>query len=354
MTGLNLWESDELTDEQLRDIVTKLEQDFPEIADGLRHVLRHGGKPAALAATIPALFSEDAYDFWRNMGVHIEETGDYYSPIPQIDTLDTDLWDGPSEIFADMEIDASSQLTRFSEFESQYKEEYDQFPIVPPSEEYDGYYSRNLFFETIDAEIAYSIVRDRSPNRIIEIGGGYSTKVIEAAREQNETDSEHIVIDPFPSRRLEGISSVSILEMKVQDIPLDFFKSLREDDILFIDSTHVVKIGSDVVYEYLEVLPRLEDGVLVHLHDVFLPYEYPETWIKDWRLFFNEQYLLYGLMLGNSRYEVLWTSYFMHRDYSDRLAKAIENYGELRHAYDLNPHGLPSSFWLQVRRRSAE
>jgi len=130
-----------------------------------------------------------------------------------------------------------------------------------------------------------------------------------------------------------------LIPKKVQDIPLSEFKKLSENDILFIDSSHVLKIGSDVQYLYLEVLPRLNKGVIVHAHDIFLPAEYPKEWVLKNYIFWNEQYLLQAFLAFNNSFEVLWAGSYMHLRHPDKLEEAFSSYKRDKI--------WPSSFWIR-------
>ena len=123
------------------------------------------------------------------------------------------------------------------------------------------------------------------------------------------------------------------------------FTELAAGDVLFIDSTHIVRTGGDVVFEFLEVLPRLAPGVVVHIHDIFLPDEYPRAWLKENAMFFNEQYLLQAFLCHNDRYEIVWTSSYMARRYPDRLREAFPSFATGRW-----PGG--ASFWIRIFRQS--
>jgi len=113
------------------------------------------------------------------------------------------------------------------------------------------------------------------------------------------------------------------------------------NDILFIDSSHVLKIGSDVQYEYLEILPRLAPGVLVHLHDIFLPMEYPKNWILTDHYFWNEQYLLQAFLIHNVAMKVLWAGSYMHLQYPAILEQTFSSYNRGKR--------WPGSFWMQLQ-----
>ena len=122
-------------------------------------------------------------------------------------------------------------------------------------------------------------------------------------------------------------------------MPLERFCALEANDIVFIDSSHVVKIGSDVVYEFLELLPRLKAGVMVHFHDIFLPAEYPKSWVLEDRRFWNEQYLLQAFLAFNSAFEVMMAGSFLHLSHSEKLKAAFASY---------DPANVwPGSFWMR-------
>jgi hypothetical protein len=124
----------------------------------------------------------------------------------------------------------------------------------------------------------------------------------------------------------------------VQDVPLDEFTRLEDGDVLFIDTSHVVKTGGDVQYEFLEVLPRLQKGVIVHIHDIYLPAEYPKEWVLDGLTFWSEQYVLQAFLAFNSAFEVVLGGQYLHLYHPDRLHKAFALYG-----------GEPwlGSFWIR-------
>lgn len=136
--------------------------------------------------------------------------------------------------------------------------------------------------------------------------------------------------------------------------------NLERNDILFIDFSHILSIGSDVRYEYLDLLPRLKPGVLIHFHDIFLPAEYPQKWVLNFHRFWNEQYLLQAFLTFNTEFEVLWAGNFMHLNHSDLLAATIPSYkqelGKLPRSVEPRTISLggalpvecqPKSFWIR-------
>ena len=213
------------------------------------------------------------------------------------------------------------------------------------------YFTDNGFFGEVDGEILYSMVRHFKPNRIIEIGSGYSTYVTAQAVVKNKSDygheTEFTAIEPYPNKVLKiGFPGLSnLIEKKLQDVPLFYFTSLEENDILFIDSSHVLTIGGDVQYEYLDILSRLKKGVIIHIHDIFLPEEYPRDWIFKLYRFWNEQYLLQAFLSFNDSFKILWMGNYMALKNSDKLENTFNSYKRSK-ANSSNFWVKPSSFWM--------
>ncbi|WP_271605732.1 class I SAM-dependent methyltransferase [Bradyrhizobium sp. CCBAU 11434] len=169
-----------------------------------------------------------------------------------------------------------------------------------------GYRADNDSFAPLDAAVLYSIICEAKPKRIVEIGSGMSTLAMLAAIEDARLEVDLTCIEPYLPDYLQTRRNVvnRVIEKPLQEVPLDIFLALEAGDILFIDSTHVVRFDSDVVYEILEILPRLQPGVLVHVHDIFFPYDYPEKWLKQHRFFWTEQYLLQAFLSMNPHFEI--------------------------------------------------
>jgi predicted O-methyltransferase YrrM len=163
----------------------------------------------------------------------------------------------------------------------------------------------NSSFAPLDAAILYGVIRDEKPRRIIEIGSGMSTIVMAAAVRDGTLETKLTCIEPYlPSYLVDNSFNAEIIERPLQDVSLDRFRSLEAGDILFIDSTHVVRFNSDVVYEILEILPILKPGVIVHVHDIFLPNDYPQEWLEESRFFWNEQYMLQAFLSMNANFQI--------------------------------------------------
>jgi predicted O-methyltransferase YrrM len=287
------------------------------------------------------------FAFWQRLGLHVT-ANHFYEPVPDTRELSAGLWE-TAELTPGIDVREAFQLALLTRFAERYATEYQRFASQPTGHPFD-YHLDNTQFGKVDAEVLYCFVRDLRPRRIIEIGSGHSTLITALAIAANRVDDpgyacEFVCVEPFPNATLRaGVPGVSeLVRRKVQDVPLSRFTVLEDGDILFIDSSHVLKIGSDVQYEFLAVVPRLAPGVLVHVHDIFLPGEYPRHMVLEWHRFWTEQYLLAAFLSFNRCFEVVWGSCFMHLHHAEELAAAFPSYG--REGW---PSGLPpSSLWMR-------
>lgn len=204
------------------------------------------------------------------------------------------------------------------------------------------FYLNNGTFESGDAEYWYQLIRAVKPARIFEIGSGNSTLMAISAIDRNRVDDpnykcEHICIEPYEMPWLEE-AGVSVVRRKVEEVKLSFFSKLQKNDILFIDSSHVIRPQGDVLYEYLEVLPSLNKGVIVHIHDIFSPKNYLKQWLEDEIRFWNEQYLLEAFLSHNSSWKIIGALNQLHHHHYDKL-KSVAPY--------LRPEREPGSFYIQ-------
>ena len=196
----------------------------------------------------------------------------------------------------------------------------------------------NDYFSSPDAEVAYSIVRQFAPRAIVEVGSGNSTRLLKAAIEAGGLATELISVDPAPRVGVTGAADLRIAE-RVEELDPSFIPGkLGPGDILFVDSSHQVELGNDVLALLLGCFPRLRAGVLIHVHDIFLPFDYPREWIIDsgWRM--GEQYLVHALLMDSPRYEVLWAGHYFQRSLPDFAAH-----------FDLATPARASSLWLRSR-----
>jgi len=291
-----------------------------------------------IAAVVPICLESteirDLFQTWERHGFHVTPVH-FYQPIPDTQALPEGLWTQPSDL-PGIDINESMQLDLLRFF-SKFRDEYKRFPTKPTPQEHQ-FYLYNLLFDGVDALAAYSMVRHFQPRLIIEVGSGFSSLVLGDAAVRNK-DSALICVEPFPRGFLrEGFPDLqSFIKEKVQDIDLNFFSQLRAGDMLFIDSSHTVKIGGDVNYLFLEVLPRLKPGVIVHVHDIFLPFDYRRDWVLDELRFWTEQYLLQAFLVFNAEFEVLMANSYLNQYHQEDLKAAFPN---------LSSWG-GSSFWMR-------
>lgn len=190
-----------------------------------------------------------------------------------------------------------------------------------PREKIDGQssYMNNEWFGSGDAEYWYSLIRLVKPQKIIEVGGGYSTLIAREAIKKNEEEQRgyrcvHMCIQPFRNQWL-GQSAAQVLREKVENLDPAVFAELQNNDVLFIDSSHIIRPQGDVLFEYLNILPKLSDGVIVRIHDVFTPRDYLKHWVTDLKLLWNKQYLLEAFLTQNRNWRVLGALNFLHHDF---------------------------------------
>lgn len=279
----------------------------------------------------------------ESLGLHLTPCH-YSQPIPDTHTLAEELWKRPSDLFG-IHMDEQAMLELLARFRAQFKAEYDAFPLTAGSTAC-TYYVNNGFFEAVDGEVLYCMVRRFQPRRIVEVGSGFSTRLLARAVLRNrELDPGYacdlVAIDPAP--RVEWADGLAGLVRRIpealQRVPAREVEGLGENDILFIDSSHILKIGSDVQHLFCHVLPRLRRGVLIHFHDVFLPAEYPRHWVMEQHRFWNEQYLLQAVLALSSRFRVVWAGSYMHLKHPERLQAAFGSYDPATR--------WPGSFWVR-------
>ena len=285
----------------------------------------------------------------------------YYWPIPDLKSLRAKDWSARSELPGiDLRLDA--QIERARADVAEFRDEL----IFPTGMNGDTarFHLNNGFFEAVDAEVAYCTIRRHKPRRIIEIGSGNSTRLLAAAVRKNREEgvvADFTTIDPRAATRLQSpIDGVTrAVNIRVQDAGLEIFTALEENDICFIDSSHVVALGSDTNFEILEVLPRLNNGVLVHWHDIFLPAEYPKKFVTQNLCFWGEQYLLQAFLSFNDAFEVLWSSSALQFERFSDLRTLFPQWADsyLRLPKGIRPfiatfderHIWPCSFWIRKR-----
>jgi hypothetical protein len=272
-------------------------------------------------------------------GIHLTPVH-FYAPIPDTRTLNDDLFSVDSKL-PGIEMNDRIQLSLLKQEFPKFQDEYDRIRHEPTGNPHE-YYFNNEYFSGIDACALYCMVRHFTPNLIIEVGSGYSS-LLNAQAAQKNGNTELICIEPNPAEVLKnGFPCLKqLVTTRVQDTEPSFFEQLRAGDILFIDSTHVVQIGSDVNFLFLEVLPRLKPGVIVHIHDIYLPAAGRRDWVMEDARFWNEQYLLQAFLIRNKEFEVLFATYYLAVKYLDDLTAAFPK------APCEAPYWHGSSFWMR-------
>ena len=236
----------------------------------------------------------EVVDRW---GYHVRPIH-YYEPVPDFRSITTEQLERRRE-FRCIEFDWDAQLRLLREL-CAYRDEFETADF------------QNDYFNGFDAAVYYSLIRYLKPRRVIEIGSGYSTRIAQNALTRNADGGTLTCIEPYPEERLNGLRlTVEVIQKRVEEIDVDFFSQLEANDILFIDSSHTVKFGSDVCYEFLEVLPALSPGVWIHVHDIFFPHDYPAEWLLKRRLALNEQYLLEAFLSFNREFQVALANHWL-------------------------------------------
>lgn len=292
-----------------------------------------------VARVMPArlLSSRHCFHQWERKGIHILPAT-FYSPVPVVKEIDTDVLAARKYSLAGEGWSETEQLQLLATCRRPDDEVHVlQRFIAEHGRSTNGY-------NEVDQIIYFGLLRYIRPRRILEVGAGRSTLIAACALQMNQRESSQVVpelisIEPYPKAFITaGVKGLSrLIPKRLQDVSLSHFDSLDDGDILFIDSSHVCKAGSDVQWLFSEILPRLKRGVNVHIHDVFLPFEYPIEWIRDRRRFWNEQYLLQAFLSMNHSFCVMLASYWLSRDKSDAFKAAL----------GIEHNGRPASFWIK-------
>ena len=267
-------------------------------------------------------------------GAVLYPPGHFYSPLLDIRSLGPNEhnlpFDGP-ECWEHVQLRPYAQRTY-------YEDLIEHFSLLPfPSHKTEGwrYFTDNTFFALSDAFTLSGIMRKEKPRRIVEAGSGFSSAVMLDTMSQMRQSAALTFIEPYPDRLYSLLSttdkaSSTILVRRIQEVPLSVFDQLEAQDVLFIDSSHVAKIGSDVTFILLRVLPRLKAGVFIHFHDVFYPFSYPAAWIREGRAW-NESLFLRAFLLGNSQFEIVTFNSFAGHSlpeiFVDRFPAFLSNTG---------------------------
>jgi hypothetical protein len=258
----------------------------------------------------------------------------FYTPVPDIQDLrERGVFQKRSDMLG-IDFRPAAQLELLARLGEGYGRECD-WPLDRPSDPFQ-YYQKNGSLSFGCAAGLHSMIRHFKPKRIVEIGGGSSSRIIRTALALNgaETGSaghEYTVVDPYPPKVISAMKETGSLELIISKVELlapEFFDRLEADDILFVDSGHTVKIGSDVNFMILEVLPRLKSGVIVHFHDINLPYPPPEAYYTNpaFRVFWTEEYLLQAFLAFNPSFEIMLAVGYVQNEYKEAFQKAFPHF----------------------------
>ncbi len=286
--------------------------------------------------------------FFGLLGLNIVAKKDYYSTLPVLSEIEATRarWDKPSDL-AGVDIDLRGLEKNLGELADNWE---DEFRRVAPDHGANAAKGFGPGYPAFDARTLYYQLREHKPARYLEVGSGLSTYYASLAAAKNAEDGSPLqitCIEPYPYDALRTLEGFDLIEGFVQDVPVERFEELQAGDVLFIDSSHALKIDSDVAYLFLEVLPRIKRGVFVHIHDVHFPFNGPfpaDTWIFGERppVYWNEAMVVQAFLAFNTAFEVqLSTPMVRHYD-EQFLLDRFDDYTEL--SADPNP---PSSLWLQ-------
>ena len=282
------------------------------------------------------------------LGFNVVKRADYYSTLPVLAEIEAtrERWDRPSPL-AGIDADVPAMTKRLAELADRWEDDF---------RAHAGDYLANTGagfgpgYPAFDARTLYYVLREHRPARYLEVGSGLSTYYATLAAARNAADGAPLAIsciEPYPFAALRELAGVELLQGFVQDVPVSRFTELGSGDVLFIDSSHALKIDSDVAYLVLDVLPRLRPGVLVHIHDVPFPYNTPypaDTWLfgERWPVYWNEAMVVQAFLAFNPAFEILLSTPMIRHADEAELRDRFPDYVPV--AQDPNP---PSSLWLR-------
>ncbi|SRR6266478_3438184 len=214
--------------------------------------------------------------------------------------------------------------------------------LASPSKSPHEFHLHNGSFESGDAEYLYQLIRLKKPRRVFEVGSGNSTLIARRAilrnrEEPSGSDCKHLCIEPFEAPWLESAGVITVRK-RLEEVDRALFLELQENDLLFIDSSHIIRPQGDVLTEYLEILPSLRPGVIVHVHDVFSPRDYPAEWVIQRMWLWNEQYLLEAFLTESRAWKIIGALNLLRHRHFDALRRPCPY---------LTPDREPGSFYIQ-------
>jgi predicted O-methyltransferase YrrM len=263
--------------------------------------------------------------------------GHFYSPIVSVEEVrkkEKEIFEITTNKIEGIDLKEEQQITLLKEL----AQNYGSLPFSDEKQNDLRYYYNNIYYGYSDAIFLHLVIRHFKPKSIIEVGSGFSSSVMMDTNELFFNNSINITfIEPYTERLLSLFKSqdnhrYKILNSDLQDVDLETFDNLNENDILFIDSTHVSKTNSDVNRILFKILPRLKRGVLIHFHDVFYPFEYLKEWVMKWKGFgWNEDYILRAFLMYNTKFEIIMFNTFLehfHEDwFKENMPLCLKNKG---------------------------
>lgn len=263
----------------------------------------------------------------------------YYEPLFDTAALMRPL--AEDRVLPAVDLNVSQQLNLLEKFS--YRDELLAFPMDSQSQS--SFYYDNHVFGPGDAEFLYNMIRYAKPKRIIEIGSGQSTLMARNAIAANQAEMaeyscRHVCIEPYEAAWLSELD-VELIRTPVEKVDLAAFGELEENDILFIDSSHMIRPQGDVLFEYLQVLPILKPGVYVHIHDIRTPKDYQDGWLSREVRFWNEQYLVEAFLSFNDQYRVVAALNFLKHHYPRELSNSCPVFGQETDRWE------PGSLWIR-------
>jgi len=280
--------------------------------------------------------------------------GHFYSVIPSI----TKDYSNNEPIFSNLDFNETSHTTILNDlptyltrFDTEFGVENNSnlSTIVNQRHTELKYSLMNGAFEWMDARLLHYFLQKNHPKKLIEIGSGNSTLMAHNTNMMFNLNIEIICIEPYPSDYLKVLHDkghIQLIQSKLEDIDLTMFTLLEENDILFIDSSHVLKLNSDVLFYFTKIFPLVKKGVLVHIHDIFFPNDYPLEWLKEGR-FWNEQYFLYVFLQYNTKYKIEFCNSYALFKYHNQLKELQKDCYEMRYQFSMTVFG-GGSIWIRV------
>lgn len=265
-----------------------------------------------------------SFRLFERLGFHITPDH-YYSPIPTVSKLRPEIFTKTYDCVG-IDWNLSEQRRLLETVFPKYLSEFTPKP--------------NSGLTLVDAFVLYAMIREHKPKTMVEIGAGDTTKISLEALEANKREGygfRFYSVEPYPRADLKELRRPDfvLIERDAQDVLVE---TLADADVLFIDSSHVCKIGSDVNYEILELIPRLKKGAIVHWHDITIPKNYWKDWIQTGNMFWNESYVVHAFMLFNNAFKILWAARYLQLNYLEDLRR--------RFPYLTDAHRM-MSFWIE-------